>query len=321
MTGGTWPAVRRRFEARGGLAGLSVCSLLGCVVLACGASDVPETSPGEVAAVRPPLRVTVTAAPLAWWAEELGGAAVQLDLRFVVHDQHSWSPTPDDVGALAEADCILLQGSGYEGWRDGAVLPDSRVVETSNGLDLIALAGRTHSHGAAGEHSHVGVDPHLWYDPALLARQGEVVATILERHLPDEVAAIRGHLEQRRAALEALGVRLARLGEDTSRAWVVASPDLKYLTRALGVEALMVADEDGVDRVALERAKGRVLAAGQRPILLRLDTDAEPADAVWPGADVVTVRSVEALEASGAPVSPLTALTAAVEQLENLASS
>lgn len=304
-------------------AAVAVCGL--AAVLGCGGAGGDGGAATEEA---PRLEVAVTAAPVAWWVHELAGDAVDIDQRFAAHDQHNWSPTPEEVLSLDDADLVVLQGSGYEGWRQTASLPESRVVESTKGLDLIVVKGLTHSHGAQGMHTHNGFDPHMWYAPAMLAQQGEAIAAALEKAVPTAADGIRARLEADRASLLDLDARLAQLGGDLSLAWIVASPDLEYLARTLGGDSALVANEAGILTDALEQAKLQVREKGQRPIVLRIDTDPTPAEEVWPGAEAVTLHSVETFdngegsaggsESGGVPVSPIAVLTTAVEQLEAL---
>jgi len=74
---------------------------------------------------------------------------------------------------------------------------------------LITLPGTTHAHGASGEHSHHGIDPHIWSDPTLYLAQAEAIATRLESRDPDDGPAIRARLGRLRSALLELDGALA----------------------------------------------------------------------------------------------------------------
>jgi zinc transport system substrate-binding protein len=189
-----------------------------------------------------PLRVAATSPFAAWLAESIGGDDVQLyGLPPAGVDPHTFAPSAEQILALGGAELIVVQGAGYETWREGASLPESRVVDLSQGLDLVAVEGRTHSHGAEGEHSHTGTDPATWMDPALVASQARRMLTALEaaspRHGPDFLA--RGHALE--TELDRFASRLDEL-RDTLRVSDVAvagqSGRYAYLARALGVELL-----------------------------------------------------------------------------------
>ena len=79
-----------------------------------------------------PLVVYAVNYPLAWVAERVGGAEVEV--RFPVppgEDPAFWDPSPDDIVAFRNADLILLNGAGYARWVAGASLPRRKLIDTS----------------------------------------------------------------------------------------------------------------------------------------------------------------------------------------------
>jgi ABC-type Zn uptake system ZnuABC Zn-binding protein ZnuA len=77
-------------------------------------------------------------------------------------DPHSFEPTPGDVARVAEADVIIANGAGIEGFIDA-------LLQSAGGQRLLivasdGLASRTPQAGEAGDPSHAG-DPHFWLDP------------------------------------------------------------------------------------------------------------------------------------------------------------
>jgi zinc transport system substrate-binding protein len=253
-----------------------------------------------------------TAPALAWWVEELGGDAVELDRRVAFDvDHHAWQPSVEDAIALSSADWIVLQGAGWEGWRETVALPESRVLDTTEGLELIALSGRTHSHGAGGEHSHHEPDPHTWYDPSRLSQQGAAIAAGLGRLLPARATEIDVRYQARATELAELAARLEVVGAKSRErpvVWLLGSPELRYLAGALGVEARLVVDaRGGLDEHAaghVRRAEAKILlATGPTPAILER----------WPDAEVILTP---ALSGSGAaePLAALRTLAAALER-------
>lgn len=128
------------------------------------ASDVPE-----------PVRVVATFSILADMVREVGGE--QIALTTIVGrngDAHSFEPTPRDARALGQAQMLVRNGLGFEGW-----LP--RLVEASgfSGLDVVASTGVQALHldeaspdegnhaehtQEAGHHHDGDLDPHAWQD-------------------------------------------------------------------------------------------------------------------------------------------------------------
>ena len=232
--------MRRRSWAALSASSRASLATLALLVLACGGEDAP--SPGTPAPADEPLRVAATSPLAAWLVESIGGEDVQLSVLVPAGaDPHTFVPGAEQILALGQADWIVMQGAGYETWRDGSSLPESRIVDLSVGLDLIDVEGQTHSHGAEGEHSHSGTDPATWMDPALVATQAQRLLVALEAaseaHAPDFLA--RGHALQ--TELDRLAARLDELG-DTLRVSDVAlagqTGRYAYFARSLGVELL-----------------------------------------------------------------------------------
>ena len=139
-----------------------VVSGLGTLVLLAGLA-------GPAAAE--PLRAVATFSILADLVRQVGGAEVSVtSLVAPGADAHGYSPAPADSRALAQAQVIVVNGLGFEGWIDrlirasGAKAP---VVVASTGASTIA-ADPEHEHGAA--HAQAGeaheIDPHAWQSVA-----------------------------------------------------------------------------------------------------------------------------------------------------------
>lgn len=139
---------------------------------------IGSMSPGWAQAINgsgaaQPVRVVATFSILADMVREVGGE--QIALTTIVGrngDAHSFEPTPRDARALGQAQMLVRNGLGFEGW-----LP--RLMEASgfSGLDVVASTGihalrlDEASHEADDradhdvEHRHDGdLDPHAWQD-------------------------------------------------------------------------------------------------------------------------------------------------------------
>lgn len=223
-----------------------VSCLLASLLLACGASDALHDADTSEAAPRPV--VVTTAWPLEWLAERLAGDTIELQAIGWRRDPDgaSWTrsePSAEQIVELVEADLILAQGAGYEDWMATASLPASRLVVTSEGLDLIEREGQTHSHGETGEHSHREIDAYTWGDPSLFQKQAATVQQALER-IGVPADALAPSSETLAAELGELSVEIERLRQRLE-GWKLISltdPDPgaptsanRYLARALGL--------------------------------------------------------------------------------------
>ncbi len=144
-------------------------------------------------------------------------------------DAHVYEPTPADARALAQADVVVVNGLGFEGWIDRLVKVSGykgRVVVASAGIaPLTAEPDRP--------------DPHAWQDLA----NGRLGVANIAREL---VAADPPHADDYRRRAEAYDRQLAALDRDirgrlealpADRRKVITSHDaFQYFGRAYGID-------------------------------------------------------------------------------------
>jgi zinc transport system substrate-binding protein len=207
--------------------------------LSCGGGTSREPQPGEASSAEgatSPLSVYVVNYPLAYMAQRIGGAEVNVSFPAPAEeDPAHWSPAPETVAAYQGADLILLNGADYAKWVAQASLPPARLVDTGAAYAerLIPLEEAvTHAHGPEGEHAHVGVAFTTWLDPTLALEQSRATAAAFEKARPGQAAAFRERLASLEADLTALDTRLeataAAIGD---RALLFSHPVYQYLER------------------------------------------------------------------------------------------
>ena len=154
-------------------------ALLALLILMAGCSEGPApAAPADDPAGL--LQVRTTCFPVDWLVQRIGGDRIdRVNILPVGEDPPFWQPSGEVIAALGDADLIVVNGAGFERWTLTAALPVSKVVDASNGLDLIHFEGSTHSHGVRGEHSHSGTDPHTWSDPRTYLAQARNVRDAL----------------------------------------------------------------------------------------------------------------------------------------------
>lgn len=185
-----------------------------------------------VAAGEHPLRVTASFPVLADIVAQVGGSGVAVtSLVAVETDPHSWQPRPRDVQRLADAELLVVNGLGYEGWLDRLVGSSGYagpVVEVSEGI--VALRG------------HTGMeDPHAWHGIEGARHYAAAVAEALSRLRPASAAVFRENLAAFEAALDGLAdwAEAAIAEIPPERRVVVTTHDaFAYLGREFGIRFL-----------------------------------------------------------------------------------
>lgn len=201
-------------------------------------SSMPTSETGKLSQ-RPQL--VVTSYPLLSMAELLVDGSA--DIMWIVSESTSSRdgvPSPDELASLQAADAVLLNGAGYEPWRQIVTLPNSRVTDTSLGyLDQIITTSHdlTHQHGPEGDQTGRTGVPTTWLDPELLAAQFRQVEDCIRKLLPDQETQIVARAADMAAEFERLDQQLQALSAATATEQpttaLVDSPKSGYLTRRL----------------------------------------------------------------------------------------
>lgn len=152
------PLPVRQSAWRHGFGGLLV---LGMLLAACAPTAV--TTPAPQDAGKP--KVVATTTLVGDVVRQVGGDTIDLHVLLPVGaDPHNFTPTPQDVAAVAQADVIFTAGLGLEAFM--APLLDNAgshapVVALSDGVSTLQPPVTAEADG----HDAGAVDPHVWFDP------------------------------------------------------------------------------------------------------------------------------------------------------------
>ena len=145
-------------------------------------------------------------------------------------DAHVFEPRPADARRLAEADLVVVNGLGFEGWID-------RLIKASGYRGTVVVASRDVQPRSVGG----GIDPHAWQDLARTRRYGATLVAALADRWPAQAAVVRqraADYDARLAALDAdVRQRLGAVPREQRR--VITSHDaFGYFGAAYGVDFL-----------------------------------------------------------------------------------
>ena len=175
------------------------------------------------------LRIVASFSILADMVREVGGDAVEVSaLVGPDSDAHVFEPSPADAKRVAQADLVVVNGLGFEGWLD-------RLIRSAGYRGPVLVATRGIASRALG-----GVaDPHAWQSLEMAQRYVENIRAGLVQKRPLVAAqfdARAADYQRRLAALhEATRARLAAIPAAERR--VVTSHDaFGYFGAAYGVE-------------------------------------------------------------------------------------
>ncbi len=184
-----------------------------CCALAACSGETTDPNASDTSE-QGPLTIHATSYPLAFFAERIGGSAVEVvfPLPKGVDPAH-WNPDSDTIALAQRADLLLRFGAGDPAWLDLASLHRDRVVDTTAGVRGRLLEQETvlHQHGPEGEHSHGAWAGSTWLDPTIAAAQAEAIAEALAEKSPE-------HAEILRSNHASLARELQQLDEAQARA-------------------------------------------------------------------------------------------------------
>jgi len=131
------------------------------VMFLAACSQESDTPAAEQDDIGEKLKVVATTTIVGDAVAQVGGDDIDLSVLLPAGtDPHSYTPTPQDVAKVEQADVIFANGAGLEVFLENLIESagaSDKVVHVSEGIDLLTFG----SH----EHEHEGGDPHTWVDP------------------------------------------------------------------------------------------------------------------------------------------------------------
>lgn len=184
-----------------------------------GSSDVPG-GPCPV----DPIRVVVSVSQWTDVVQNLGGRCVRVttvlaDSRV---DPHEFEPSTGDVRTFGDAQLVVMNGAGYDGWA-------AKAVDTLSAAPAVVDAGAVV--GAAE-----GANPHLWYSPSAVDAVSAAVTSKLRTLAP----AAGGYFDERaadwqRALQPYRGAIDAVKGRSVSRTFAATESVYDLMATAVGL--------------------------------------------------------------------------------------
>jgi ABC-type Zn uptake system ZnuABC Zn-binding protein ZnuA len=130
---------------------------------ACQSAPEPANNTGK-------LKVIATTTIVGDVVSRVGGDLIDLSVLLPVGaDPHSFSPAPQDIARVADADLVFANGVGLEAFLDNLIEgagAQERVISVSEGIALME-SGIDHGEEESSAHSdeHGSYDPHTWTSP------------------------------------------------------------------------------------------------------------------------------------------------------------
>jgi len=175
------------------------------------------------------LKVTTSFYPLQYLVEQIGGNYVMItNLTPVGSEPHDFEPSAADMIHLASQDMIVLNGGGLEGYVE-KVRTNSKSTKTT-----VLVAGERYMSDPK--------DPHVWLDPLLYQKEGELIASALMKKDP-------AHASYYQSRFKALSDTLSELDQEFSKtlsscdqhAIITSHAAFGYLAKRYGMRQVALA--------------------------------------------------------------------------------
>lgn len=218
-----------------------------------------------------PLRVCVSIPPLIGVVKAIAGEEVEVtSLMSAQDDPHTFSPTPQSIANLRDAQLFLTIGVDYEKAvcdKVGPMFPNLKVVNVGAAVKHLTMGEHHHheaegtEHGDQDEHQDPVSDPHVWLSLPNLIVIGDQVRAALGEVAPAQAEEFAARYAEYRNQLEAKSADFAtRLADLKSRSFCVYHPVFGYFARDYGLTQAVV-EVDGKEpspqqlRTLLDEAK------------------------------------------------------------------
>lgn len=257
---------------------------MGLMLGACGSPAGPD-----VTGLADGLNVTVSIAPQQYLVERIASARVNVTVMVPTgSDPHTYEPSPGQMRALSDADLYLAIGESFEQvWMDRfhAMNPDMQVIDTSEGIQRLAVPDAIHDDDDAAEDDHGdahAVDPHIWVSPALVKIQAQTIRDALAQVDPGNQNVYDTGLAGLLADIDALDDDIrATLSGMERRRFLVFHPSWAYFAQEYGLEQIAV-EVGGQEPSAAELAEVISLAReeGIRVVLAQPEFSTQAAETI-----------------------------------------
>jgi zinc/manganese transport system substrate-binding protein len=198
-------------------------------------------------ALAEPLKVVASFSILGDMVRQIGGDQVEVTtLVGPSGDAHVYQPTPSDAKAVAEADLIVVNGLGFEGWFDRLFKTaggKARVVVASTGVKPLTMEDEDHPkspHGHGHDHDHEGAaDPHAWQSLVNGRMYATTIGAALAQVSPDRAEQFQtaaAAYAQRLGVLESWVLRELSAIPKSERKVITSHDAFGYFGKTYGIE-------------------------------------------------------------------------------------
>lgn len=196
-----------------------------------------------------PLRVVTTIAPLYSFVKKIAGEAVELSNLLPPNaEPHDYMLSPGDARRLADADLIIRNGLGLEGFLDRILskVDRSKLLDASLGITALPQWSPPGAPFARNRTGSAPPNPHVWLDPFNAIAEVETIVRELCRRDPEMAPEYRARGERLCETLRQIDDRYRRsLAPFPEKKMVSDHEAFAYLAARYGIRVVAFLDARG----------------------------------------------------------------------------
>lgn len=208
-------------------------------------NNVDNEKAEMVASSKDKIVIYTTLYPLVDFAKKIAGEQAMVENIVPPGvESHDFEPTAKDMMKLNQADLLLYNGAGFEGWVEKSVKAlnnkDLHVIETSKNIELLSPV-EDHE-GEHGHDDHGDFDPHIWLDPNRAKLQAAMIKNALVQLDPEHKSVYENNFNLLSQQFDELDTLLKDLAAHAVQKEIVVShAAFGYLTGTYGFHQLPIA--------------------------------------------------------------------------------
>ena len=209
------------------------------------------------------LNVVATTPMVGEFVNQVGGDNINLTILMPAEaDPHSYEPSPQDAGTIADADLVFYTGLKYEPapvvklLENSACSPEilAEVGESVYPIEFNEEGEEDEEEGHEG-HGHGAYDPHFWFDPSRVVYAAEYIEGKLSELDPSNQSNFEASLVSYKSELSSLTGQVSDLISTVpsqNRKLITTHESLGYLEAKFGLQVLstIIPDLDSSNEIS-----------------------------------------------------------------------